>query len=132
MDGTLVFGIPPDRANRSRAFVKFAPERSVPVRTDDSRLAPLRSEKGPIMYPPLALFVMNRYGAGSVAGTLVFGIPPDRTYLKDVASDGNIAPRMLEPEKLQNDKSAPVKFAPTRFCAGPIMYPPDTEVITYL
>jgi hypothetical protein len=43
----------------SRALVKFAAERSAPVRTDDSRLAPLRSEKGPIMYPPLALFVIN-------------------------------------------------------------------------
>ena len=128
----LVFGIPPDRAKRSRALVKFAPERSVPVRTDDSKLAPLKSEKGPIMYPPLALFVMNWYGTGSVSGTLVFGIPPDRTYFKDAGSDGNIAPRMLEPEKLQNDKSAPVKFAPIKFCAGPITYPPDIEVITYL
>ena len=59
MEGILVFGIPPDRANRSRALVKFVPERSVSVRMDDSRLAPLKSEKGPIMYPPLALFVMN-------------------------------------------------------------------------
>jgi hypothetical protein len=75
---------------------------------------------------------MNWYGVGSVAGTLVFGIPPDRTYRKDVGLDGNIAPRILQLEKLQNDKSAPVKFAPTRFCAGPITYPPDTEVITYL
>jgi hypothetical protein len=112
--------------------VKFVPERSVSVRTEDSKLAPLKSEKGPIMYPPLALFVMNWYGAGSVAGMLVFGIPPDRTCLKDVALDGNIAPRILQPEKLQNDKSAPVKFAPTRFCAGPIMYPPDTDVVIYL
>jgi hypothetical protein len=67
------------------------------------------------MYPPLALFVTNLYGGGRVDGTLVFGIPPDRTYLKDTGSDGNIAPRILESEKLQNDKSAPVKFAPTRF-----------------
>ena len=65
-------------------------------------------------------------------GTLVFGIPPDRTYLKDAASDGNMALRILQPEKLQNDKSAPVKFAPTRFCAGPIIYPPDNVVVIYL
>ena len=59
MEGTLALGIPPDRANRRRAFVKFAPEISVPVRIDDSKFAPLKSEKGPTRYPPLTLFVMN-------------------------------------------------------------------------
>ena len=88
--GTLVFGIPPDRANLSLAFVKFAPDKSVSVKTEYSKFAPLKSENGPIMYPPLAEFVINLYGEGRVAGTLVFGIPPDFVYLNELDISGNM------------------------------------------
>ena len=48
-DGGFVFGIPPDRMYRSRAFVKSALDISVFVRMDASRFAPLRSAYGPTM-----------------------------------------------------------------------------------
>jgi hypothetical protein len=67
------------------------------------------------MYPPLAVLVTNLYGGGRNAGTLVFGMPPDRVKYSEAGTNGNIVCNVLQPEKLQNDKSAPVKFAATRF-----------------
>jgi hypothetical protein len=123
--GTLVFGIPPDRANRRRAFVKFAPDKSVSVNIEDSKFAPLKSEKGPTIYPPLAAFVMNLYGKGRIAGTLAFGIPPLLVNLRRAFVK-------FAPDKSVSVNIEDSKFAPLKSEKGPTMYPPLAEFVMNL
>ena len=110
------------------AFVNDAPLISSPVNRQLVKFTPLKSTRGPTIYAPNELSVMNTYGEGNRVGGPT--VPPLFTFVKFVPEKST--PVTFIPLKLNPDRSAPAKLAPTIFASGPMIKPPLAELTIYL